>query len=76
MKWPYQLGSLGLGITVPLGVHLIQLLSGRQLRVASMVASTAALVGGYTQRVVLIFAGRRSAERPLDYLGVTGDVLR
>lgn len=64
---PYRFGVLGLGILVPLGVHLLQVLTGRELRAASAAASMAALLGGYTQRAVLLLAGKRSADRPTDY---------
>jgi protein NrfD len=63
----YQGGAVGLGIVTPLVVHLLQALSGRELRTASTFASLAALTGGYIQRAVLILAGKRSAERPVDY---------
>ncbi|MBV9546338.1 MAG: polysulfide reductase NrfD [Chloroflexi bacterium] len=68
---PYRFGVLGLGILAPLGVHVLQLVTGRELRAVSTVASVAALVGGYIQRAVIIFAGEQSAERPRDYFGIT-----
>jgi formate-dependent nitrite reductase membrane component NrfD len=64
---PYRFGVLGLGILAPLGVHLLQVISGRELERLSRYVSVAALVGGYTQRAVVLFAGKRSAERPDDY---------
>lgn len=64
---PYRVGVFGLGIVAPLTVHLLQVLTGRELRAASTCASLAALVGGYAQRAVLVLAGKRSAERPTDY---------
>jgi protein NrfD len=70
---PYRLGSLGLGILVPLAVHLAQALTGRELRTASTLASVAALIGGYAQRAAIVFAGRRSAERPRDYFRLTAE---
>ncbi|MCA1647318.1 MAG: polysulfide reductase NrfD [Chloroflexi bacterium] len=66
LRLPYRIGMLGLGILVPLGVHLLQAFTGRELRMASTLASLAALVGGYTQRAVIVLAGKRSAERPTD----------
>lgn len=66
LKLPYRIGALGLGILAPLGVHLLQAATGRDLRTASTLASMAALVGGYTQRAVMVLAGKRSAERPID----------
>jgi formate-dependent nitrite reductase membrane component NrfD len=70
-RLPYRAGVFGAGILAPLGVHLLQALSGRELRRASMLASVAALAGGFTQRAVLVLAGKRSAERPTDYLHFT-----
>jgi formate-dependent nitrite reductase membrane component NrfD len=67
---PYRFGVLGLGILAPLGVHALQVVTGRELHTASLLASVAALVGGYTQRAVMIFAGERSAERPRDYFRI------
>jgi protein NrfD len=66
LKLPYRVGALGLGILAPLGVHLLQAVTGRELRTASRLASLAALLGGYTQRAVMVLAGKRSAERPTD----------
>jgi protein NrfD len=71
LKLPYRVGALGLGVLAPLGVHLLQVLTGRELSTASSLASVAALVGGYAQRAVMIFAGKRSAERPTDYFRFT-----
>ena len=62
----YRGGVFGLGILAPFGVHLLQVLTGRELATASALASVAALVGGYTQRAVVLLAGKRSAERPTD----------
>jgi formate-dependent nitrite reductase membrane component NrfD len=62
----YRGGALGLGILTPLAVHLLQALTGRELRTASTLASFAALAGGYSQRAVLLLAGKRSAERATD----------
>jgi formate-dependent nitrite reductase membrane component NrfD len=64
---PYRVGALGMGILAPLAVHLLQVLTGRELRTASSLAWVATLVGGYTQRAVVLLAGQRSAERPTDY---------
>jgi formate-dependent nitrite reductase membrane component NrfD len=67
LRLAYQGGAMGLGLVVPIVVHLVQWLSGRELRVASSVASVAALAGSYLERTVMIFAGSRSAENPVDY---------
>jgi formate-dependent nitrite reductase membrane component NrfD len=71
LKLPYRVGVLGLGVLAPLLVHLLQVVTGRELRTASSLASVAALIGGYAQRAVMIFAGKRSAERPTDYFRFT-----
>jgi formate-dependent nitrite reductase membrane component NrfD len=68
---PYRLGAVGLGTLAPLAIHVTQVLTGRELRMASTLAAVAALAGGYTQRTVLILAGKRSAERPRDYFRLT-----
>jgi protein NrfD len=67
LKLLHRVGVLGLGILAPLAVHLLQALTGRDLRTASTLASVAALVGGYAQRAVVVLAGKQSAERPTDY---------
>ena len=61
---------LGLGVLGPLGFHLVQAATGRELRRASALASVAALIGGYTLRSVLVLAGKASAERPTDYFRI------
>jgi len=66
----YRVGVLGLGIVAPLAVHLLQALTGRELHMASAIASLAALAGGYTQRAVFVLAGKRSAERAADYFSL------
>jgi hypothetical protein len=48
-------------------VHLAQVVTGRPLKSASNFAAVAALVGGFTQRAVITFAGKRSAEHAVDY---------
>ena len=64
---PYRGGAFGLGILLPLAIHFLQVITHRELRTLSMVASIAALTGGYAQRAVLVLAGKHSAERPTDY---------
>ena len=67
LQLAYKGGVVGLGIATPLLVHLLQLLTGREMRSASTVASLAALAGGFTQRVLLLMAGKDSSQRPHDY---------
>jgi formate-dependent nitrite reductase membrane component NrfD len=62
----YRGGALGAGILLPLTVHLLQALTGRELPRASVLAGLASLAGGYSQRAVVLLAGKRSAERPAD----------
>lgn len=71
LSLPYRGGALGLGIVAPLLVHLLQLVTGRELRGLAVSASLAALFGGYAQRAVLVLAGKKSAERPVDYFRVS-----
>jgi len=66
----YRLGVLGLGIITPLLVHSLQALTGREMRTASVLASAAALAGGYLQRGVLLMAGKQSAEHPQEYFRI------
>lgn len=68
---PYQAGAVGLGTFVPLVIHLAQVISGRELRSITTLASLAALTGGYAQRAVIVLGGKRSAERPVDYFRMT-----
>ncbi len=60
-------GVLGLGILIPLGLHLAQIFGGRKARPAGTLASIAALFGGFCLRAVFVYGGRRSAQRPRDY---------
>ncbi|MBV9328261.1 MAG: polysulfide reductase NrfD [Chloroflexi bacterium] len=68
----YRFGALGLGVLAPLVVHGLQALTGRDLRMMSRLASLGALAGGYTQRAVLVTAGKNSASRPQDYFRIAG----
>lgn len=69
----YRFGVWGLGLLLPLTIHLAQLASGRHSRAASLLASVATLVGGLTLRAVLLFAGNRSALVPELYFTLTND---
>jgi formate-dependent nitrite reductase membrane component NrfD len=68
---PYRFGALGLGVLAPLTVHAAQLVTRRELRVLSLVASVAALAGGFVLRAVVVLGGKHSAERPIDYFSET-----
>lgn len=63
----YKLGAIGLGIAVPLAIHGYQMLTGRKSKTAITVAAVSTLVGGFCLRASILFAGRRSAQRPQDY---------
>jgi formate-dependent nitrite reductase membrane component NrfD len=67
----YRVGVMGLGVIVPVVVHVIQLVSRRDLPGLSAVAALAALAGGYAQRVAIIMAGKHSAENAHEYLQIT-----
>jgi protein NrfD len=67
----YRLGAIGLGILAPLVVHAVQILTERHSQTASRVAAIATLIGGYTMRAVVVFAGNDSARRPEDYFTFT-----
>ncbi len=60
-------GVLGLGILVPLGLHLVQLFGGRRAGRAGTLAAIATLAGGFCLRAVFVFGGKQSARRPRDY---------
>ncbi len=67
----FRLGVVGLGMLVPLAVHGVQTLLGRRSRTASLLAASAALMGGLLLRSVILNAGNRSARRPEDYFHFT-----
>jgi formate-dependent nitrite reductase membrane component NrfD len=69
----HEVGAIGIGTLVPLGVHAATVLTGRPARRASLAAALATLVGGFVLRVTLVFGGRRSAERPREYFQLTQD---
>jgi protein NrfD len=68
----WRFGVLGLGISLPLAVHLADLVRGRGSRQSVALASIATLIGGFLLRAVLVFGGNRSARQPRDYLRLTG----
>jgi protein NrfD len=65
----WRFGVLGLGIGVPLVVHLVDLVRGRGSHKSVALASVATLAGGFLLRAVLIFGGNQSVQRPGDYFG-------
>jgi protein NrfD len=67
----WRFGVLGLGIIVPLIVHAVEILRGRESRRVSALAAGAMLVGGYILRAVFIFGGIQSGRRPEDYFRFT-----
>jgi formate-dependent nitrite reductase membrane component NrfD len=64
-------GVFGLGISFPLVVHLVQTMSGRRSSQLSVAVALATLIGGFTERAAMVFAGNASARRPEDYFAVT-----
>lgn len=71
IRTAWRAGVLGLGIAMPLAVHLAEAARGCLPRRWSNVAAIATLVGGFLMRAVFIFGGVRSAERPEDYFRMT-----
>lgn len=69
----YHVGAIGLGIGLPLTVHVLQALSRRDLARLATLGAVSALVGGLCHRIAIVLAGRRSTERPRDYFGLTSD---
>jgi protein NrfD len=67
----WRLGVLGLGISLPLAVHLADLIRGKGSRSSVALASSATLIGGLLLRAVLVFGGNRSARQPGDYFRLT-----
>jgi protein NrfD len=67
----WRFGVLGLGISLPIAIHLADLIRGRGSRQSVALASAATLVGGLLLRAVLIFGGKRSAQQPRDYFRLT-----
>ncbi len=63
----WDLGFKLLGVGLPLAIHGIAALTGRRSRRASLLASAAALTGGYVLRQMMISIGKQSAQRPGDY---------
>jgi protein NrfD len=68
----WQFGVLGLGISLPLAVHLFDLIRGKGSRSSVALGSIATLIGGFLLRAVLILGGNRSAQRPGDYFRMSG----
>lgn len=69
----YRFGVWGVGLLLPLALHAAQLASGRHARPVSILASLATLVGGFSLRAVILFAGNRSALLPELYFTLTND---
>jgi formate-dependent nitrite reductase membrane component NrfD len=67
----HRFGEQGLGIAVPILLRTINMLFGRGSRTLTMGAAISTLIGGFTQRTVMVFAGRKSALRPEDYFRFT-----
>ena len=67
----YRVGMVGLGALVPTAIHAAQQLSGRRSRLVSLTAATAALVGVFIERAVIVFGGNASANSATEYLRFT-----
>lgn len=67
----YRIGFHALGVLTPLAIHAAGTLTGRRWKTASIVASVAALAGGYALRSFLVHGGKRSAQAPQDYFRFT-----
>jgi formate-dependent nitrite reductase membrane component NrfD len=67
--WPW---TVGLGLVAPLLLHLTARMRGTERgRGTRILASLLVLSGGYSLRMLMVFAGRRSAARPEDYFEAT-----
>jgi formate-dependent nitrite reductase membrane component NrfD len=67
----YWGGALGLGIVLPLVLHLITFFRKRESRTLAVLAASATIAGGLAQRAVIVLAGNESATRPEDYFRFT-----
>lgn len=66
-KAVYRFGALGLGIIAPLGIHAVQLLTGRQIAALTIVSALATLTGGFIERAMIVLRGPVSTQRAGDY---------
>jgi formate-dependent nitrite reductase membrane component NrfD len=66
--WPW---TVGLGLVSPLILQLTGRGKDRPLFLR-ILTSLLVLSGSYSLRMLMVFAGRRSAERPEDYFEMTG----
>jgi formate-dependent nitrite reductase membrane component NrfD len=71
LRTGWHVGVLGIGIIGPLIIHLAELITGRESRRLSSLASISMLVGGFILRAVFVFGGNRSAARPGEYFHVS-----
>ncbi len=71
LAWAWRGGVLGLGILIPLAMHVFQLATRKESHSLGQAASAAALIGGFLLRVVFVFGGRASALAPRDYFYMT-----
>lgn len=67
----WRFGVLGLGILIPLALHVIQLAGWRRSGAVSTAAAVSALTGGFLLRGVFVFGGKESGRRPRDYFRMT-----
>jgi formate-dependent nitrite reductase membrane component NrfD len=69
--WPW---TVGLGLVIPLLLQMNGPLRGKHPSLPRRIlTSLLVLSGGYSLRMLMIFAGRRSADRPEDYFEMTKD---
>lgn len=74
----YRFGAIGLGMVVPITLHLLHILTGRYRHITALIAGIATLAGGFCLRTSVILAGNKSANRPADYFRITqpsGEIL-
>src|SRR5512133_473483 len=64
-------GVFGLGILLPLALHLAQLFQKRDSRSMTQLAAISALIGGFLLRAVFVFGDRPSVRRPEEYFRMT-----
>lgn len=60
-------GATAIGAAVPLSIHVASLVEGHACAKRAATAAVLTLAGAYALRAVVLFAGNRSAQSPIDY---------
>lgn len=71
----HLVGSIGLGVVGPVGVHLLGRALGAPHRLVTIVAATMSLIGGYIVKYTIVMAGHASADDPAATFEFAGGAL-